>query len=103
MADILIRGIEMPTEDSILMIEIFSDGTVSDRWIGTIKGAKAEQLPPHGDLIDRDEYRMSLDKTLIYENDIGKDEGIKIGLQKAYSRLVDAPVIVPAEREEHND
>lgn len=52
---ILIRGMEMPTGERPVHIEIHRDGTVlqwkfneSDEIIGT-----AVEVPPHGDLIDK--------------------------------------------------
>ena len=56
---ILIKGMEMPTGERPVHIEIHRDGTVlqwkfgeSDEIIGT-----AVEVPPHGDLIDRDELK----------------------------------------------
>lgn len=54
MADILISGIQFP-KFSPHVIEIYPNGTA----IAQCKGiyGKAVSVPPHGDLIDRDEYR----------------------------------------------
>ena len=56
MADLLIKGMEMPKDD-ILRIEICPNGQVN-RIIGWAisekKNAKAIELPPHGRLIDCD-------------------------------------------------
>jgi hypothetical protein len=59
MADILIRGMEMPTEQRIEVL-IFKNGFVSyyDVYGNYIGKAKATPLPKgHGDLIDRDALR----------------------------------------------
>lgn len=83
---VLITGVDMPMEDFILSVDIFPDGTVADHWTCSIKGARAEQLPPHGDLIDRSE---------LLEN--SKANGM-------YPHWIDTmdikrmPTIVPAER-----
>lgn len=50
---IYIKGVDMPSEGSVLSIDIFPDGSVSDHWTCRIKGARANAVPPHGDLIDR--------------------------------------------------
>lgn len=55
--DILIKNMEMPKEGSVV-IEIYSDGV----WC-SIKShlyhGKAIELPPHGDLIDRNELPLT--------------------------------------------
>lgn len=57
MAEILIKGLEMPKDD-ILRIEICPNGQVN-RIIGwalsEMKRGEAIEVPPHGDLIDRNE------------------------------------------------
>ena len=61
--DILIKGMEMPKEIQCCYT-IFPDGKVIVHWDGKVLGeAKAIELPPHGDLIDRNETMQSvLDK-----------------------------------------
>lgn len=71
MSDILIKNMEMPKGDIPLVLIITGDGTVeeidaSDEINAT--DAKAIELPPHGDLIERDVvYREFFDaiKTIV--------------------------------------
>jgi len=50
---ILIRGVDLPTNDS-LVIRIFPTGDVADQYGRIDERIKAIEIPPHGDLIDRD-------------------------------------------------
>ena len=80
MADILIHGISMPRERDHLTITINADGTVQplvDMYCPII--AHAIELPEHGDLIDRDTLPQ------------GRVE---------WEDIDDAPVVVPADKEE---
>ena len=86
MADILIRGMEMPRQ-GLKVVAIHSNGHVyadtSDPGF-LHKIADVIELPEHGDLIDKDEAYARWNKG---EEDV----------------LHNAPVIVPAEREEPHD
>lgn len=94
MADILIRGMEMPKDDRIT-IQIGADGAVYFVEKCTImaekyeKSSHAAQLPEgHGDLIDRDALRKEIDA-----NRPGRsyEDGW------ALTVMDHAPTIVPAE------
>lgn len=50
---ILIKGMEMPKENAICVV-IFPDGEVTSQF-GVPHLGTAVPVPPHGDLIDRDE------------------------------------------------
>lgn len=54
--DVLIKNMELPKKCDMLMVAIFSDGSVDFKGRGEIKThrTKAIELPPHGQLIDRD-------------------------------------------------
>ena len=101
MADILIRGIEMPTMAQAYKTLIVSyDGKVYEgvHPQPTVKKkepiAKAVELPEHGDLIDRDAFREENEYYLHREFINPKYEDTLDDLLK------DAPVIVPASKEE---
>lgn len=54
MSDVLIKNIEMPKETQCCYT-IFPNGKVIVHWDGKVLGeATAIELPPHGQLIDRD-------------------------------------------------
>ena len=79
---ILIKGMEMPTEDEEIIVRIDSSGTVMTEYALPISWAKAIPVPPHGRLIDADELANSIIGA-IYHSD-----------------LRDAPTIIPAEEGE---
>lgn len=58
MADILIRGISMPREDTFCIVHIYGDGTVCmpawGKGMKKVDGVEAISVPPHGRLIDQD-------------------------------------------------
>ena len=80
---ILIKGMEMPKEGMIGII-LTSDG----KAYMSVKEYEAIELPPHGDLIDRDELELDADWWH------GTD-----GFT-AYSRrqIEDAPIVVESEK-----
>ena len=95
MADILIRGMEMPRERDHLTITINADGTVQplvDMYCPII--AHAIELPEHGDLIDRDAFRAENEYYLNREFINPKYEDTLDDLLK------DAPVVIPANKED---
>ena len=88
MSDILIRGMELPKEQP-LIIKISQDGTVymSQGIYGIGHGvATAVPIPPHGDLIDRDALMKGEGRYII---SFGK-EGIDV------AEINRAPTIIPA-------
>ena len=90
MADILIRGIEIPENDSII-VAIRSDGKIEDVmgcYIGT-----AVELPPHGDLVEADYL-----KTIAYAR--GKEYSCVAFVDPVDIAI--APVIVPSSKEIKN-
>lgn len=67
---VLIKGVEMPKEGELLCIDIHPDGKVCiDMDLHCKQIATAVPVPPHGDLIDRDELSVFSWK----ENDVVED------------------------------
>lgn len=101
MSDILIRGMEMPkTESEVLIIAIKSDGSVYPVRIDgegqpmifpneEMKN-RAVNVPPHGDLIDRDALRDN--NCDVFE--INGADGTILAMD--VSIIDDAPAIIPA-------
>ena len=86
MPDILIRGMEMPTQDALLHIHadgraVFYPFCVLDE----VTEYEAIELPPHGDLIDRDALYDSVRLICTLPTDI------------PISNVILAPVVIPAE------
>ena len=60
--DILIKGMSMPKNGKYILCSIRADGKViTDLITGGCEEYEAIELPPHGDLIDRDALSKSLD------------------------------------------
>ena len=49
---IYLPKVDMPTGDETLTIQICPDGSIWQRFRGSVPGAKAVLVPPHGRLID---------------------------------------------------
>lgn len=105
MSDILIKGMEMPT-DHPLWIVVHSDGTVeanevsASRPVGwqTLRNA-AIPVPPHGRLIQDD----ALDKIEHYHDGTfgltNYERGWNAALLLCKKRIEAAPTIIPADQE----
>ena len=92
---IIIKGLDMPSNGAERCIVIRSDGTVRT-FVGAEIPATAEQLPPHGRLIDADALIVDL-----------MDRGVE-GLQtddwhEVQQAVEDAPTIIEAEGEDGED
>ena len=85
---ILIKGMEMPTEDEEIIIRISSDGMVMTEYALPITGVKAGTVPPHGRLIDADAVSLEGGP---YEY----DKWCKWALKQYQA----APTIIPASEE----
>jgi hypothetical protein len=112
---ILIKGMEMPkTESEVLIIAVKSDGSVYPVRIDgegqpmifpneEMKN-RAVPVPPHGRLIDADEFKLYLAKMLIkYAPAFKTDEYAHFAVQLTEaiaSDIDEAPTIIPAEEGE---
>ena len=93
MPDILIRGMKMPTDEPLRIVlnpngQLFVDHGV------TFTEYEAVELPPHGDLIDRDAFRAENEYYLNREFINPKYEDTLDDLLK------DAPVVIPSNKED---
>lgn len=112
MPDILIRGVEFPTMEQAYKTLIVSyDGKVYEgvHPQPTAKKkepiAEAVELPPHGDLISRDDLLHTMRCHLaLYDScpeDLSlADKSRRDEIQNAIADIFNAPVVVPAERRE---
>lgn len=101
MADLIIRGMEMPPKGKSICIEIFGYGGVHKFGECYPCALAYEVETPHGDLIDRDAFRA--------DNGLGKDcencdrntrncnYDICLSRMDVCGWIDDAPIIVPAE------
>lgn len=89
---IYIKGMEMPTNDELLYIKIYSNGKVAiDMDLECKQIATAVPVPPHGDLIERKAICLTDFEIAMCNGDY--KEGMKMLLEKIES----APTIIPAE------
>ena len=88
---IIITGLKMPTERECFNLTIKYNGTVLDTETG-IQVAEAHELPPHGDLIERDELFKKCEFACTDD-----DEDVRV---VRYSVIESAPTIIEAEEDE---
>lgn len=97
--DVLIKGMEMPTDGELLCINIYPDGKVCinlDLYCKQV--ATAVPVLPHGRLIDADAVIANLKATS--EEVYGTDNiPAWSGLSKVVEYLTNAPTIIPASNE----
>lgn len=96
MSDLLIRGMEMPTDGHwgtvSIPFYIHGDGSVSDSKGHII--ASAVPVPPHGRLIDADELFKEMERKGWFDN---------ADRDKAEDLVLAAPTIIPAEQAEEGE
>lgn len=91
MADILIKGMEMPKRG--IVVNIYANGRVTDHFdefqetIGT-----AVPVPPHGRLIDADAVSDRM-KELMHPSDMANNQWF-------INTLREMPTIIPADKED---
>lgn len=65
MADLLIKGLRMPKEHEIIVVDQNGMACLYDeRWDGLKEPVRVAELPPHGNLIDEQAYRASVKEFL---------------------------------------
>ena len=100
----------MPQGEETVTIQICPDGSIWQRFRGTVPGAKAVPVPPHGRLIDadalgiRDAEKQAYEAYLREKGEFFTEEplleymrGRLEGLTDACGRVRFAPTIIPAE------
>ena len=91
---IIIKGMEMPTKGNPLTVLVYPDGTAT--WKG--REYEAVELPPHGDLIDRDEAIAVLKG--LGDRKYRREKGTICEAEKMLQSSVYTPTIITAERED---
>ena len=66
MADILIKGLTLPKKGEAILAFVFPSGRVDYKYDAEMETHRttAIELPPHGDLIDRDKIKLKKDPVL---------------------------------------
>ncbi len=102
MAEIMIRGMELPKENDYTIAIVYGDGVVTeyheDYWVRGADGEKqlgtAVPVPPHGDLIDRDTARETIKPWSPEDERAGCTfDTVK---KLMHTMLTRAPTIIPA-------
>lgn len=94
MADILIRGMEMPKGNDAVTIIIFPNGKVSlahDRRFAEY--AEAVPVPQHGRLVDARYIRDAIIQK--WMDKAGDSHMYKCGMEDAYEVIRNAPTVIP--------
>lgn len=96
MSDILIKNMEIPKDSKYVDVRIFRDGTATTSTAEEpfYKRMAVIEVPPHGDLIDRDELDDWFYATPIFTRDENADVWKVIRLDD----IDNAPTIINAER-----
>jgi len=88
MSDILIRGMEMPDKDHLVLVEIDNNGEVFAAYDGgrtKLAQYKAIPVPPHGNLIDLRSVNLE-DGPYEYQD----------WVEWALEQYLNAPIFIPA-------
>lgn len=103
MHDILIRGMELES-GRIAEILIAPDGNVyrnrREFCLGFGPIAHATKIPPHGDLISRDDLYKIMETYTDYGGETEPHDENQIHRDSILFAIENAPVVVPAERRE---
>lgn len=97
MADILIKSMEMPKDEAVALY-IYPDGRAK-LWrpqSAVSHEFEAVPVPPHGDLVDRDETIEAGKSHPTYKN----SKIVKVVVDKACCLLKTATVVIPANKED---
>lgn len=89
---LIIKGMEMPKNEPLL-VKINPDGSVSTTARNSYRKYEANHIPPHGDLIDRDEYR---DKFMNGVYALCSDDSDNYRANAIIDLFDDAPTIISA-------
>ena len=95
---VYIEAMEMPNNGETITITICGDGIVFEEWKEPGSVFKAFPVPAHGDLIDRAELWVEINK-ICDRRDAGIITDLTC-LQQILSALRHAPTIIPAEEGE---
>ena len=94
---IYISGLDMPTNEGGKTFTVYPDGTVTEpnwQWdTKLIVGAKAQQIGPHGRLVDADNIERKLVELIEYKYNHGSDF-FASGMDAARIMLYEEPTII---------
>ena len=90
---IMIQGVDMPKQGHCKIVIIHNDGDVEDFYTRDKVGC-AMQVPPHGDLIDQDDYR---DEFMEMVYDLCNDDPDNCRANAIIDLFDSAPTIIPAD------
>ena len=101
MSGIYLQGVEMPTGEKVLTIQICPDGSICQQYRGTVPRGKALPVPPHGRTIDADAFKKRMMQGAIdAREDALPDEIWLLVLDAAKNLCLDVdeqPTIIPGE------
>ena len=96
---ILIRNMKMPKNGKYILCSIRSDGRVITELItGGCEVYEAIELPPHGDLIDRDALFFDIGESVVFSSrsigEVSNNPSEIRGANKIIDRINVAPTVI---------
>lgn len=88
--DILIKGLEMPKGNDVLIVDSAGTITKFDRWTGKAEATdpfkvKAIELPPHGELVNLSAVYEAINREIVPKG---------VFLSDFYKAFADIPVVL---------
>lgn len=105
---ILIKGMDMPDENQCVTVRIWGTGliqTVDDYHSFIVWNGKATEIPPYGDLIDRDAIINALQELFdkrARDAEFTGNRGACVTWNDAIYHIKSAPTIIPADVSDRN-
>lgn len=97
---VYLPNIDMPKDDKCVTIEICPDGSIWQKYRGTVPNAKAIPVPPHGRLIDAEAYKSLLRG--LGDRNYRREKGTICDAIK-FLHPYYAPTIIPADQAEEGE
>lgn len=98
MMGVYIKGMEMPTGDEMLCINIFSNGNVTNHFdLRCMPVATAVPVPPHGRLIDADTIGLTNFEIILCKQE---QEPYKEALKMILDKIEKSPTIILKDQRE---
>lgn len=88
---VYLPNVDMPIGDETITVLICPDGSIWQRFRGTVPGVKAVPVPPHGRLIDADALTRKLQSrwSVAYDYEFANHD--------VWREIREAPIIIEAE------
>lgn len=89
--------VDMPIGDETITVQICPDGSIWQRFRGTVPGVKAVPVPPHGRLVDEEHICGDLRPLIENPYCYNRKQIISETLAHCLRIISDAPTVIEAE------